>query len=198
VLLPPREAPAQTFGLVAGATFAKINVSGSEGLNAAFREKFEPVAGGFVAFDAGDHFSVQPEVLWTVKGSLLNRETIHERIRLTYLEVPVLVRFVPSADSPVSWLRIFAGPYGAYLLDATTRSRGSAMRVDLTESLRSLDVGWVAGFGVELAHVGFDARYGGGVMDITSGSGLRVGLPPTLERLEFRNREFGFVGRLRF
>jgi hypothetical protein len=199
VLLPLREAPAQTFGVVGGTTFAKINVSGNEGLNAAFREKFEPVAGGFVAFDAGERFSIEPEVLWTVKGSLLNRESIHERIRLTYLEVPVLVRFAPAPDSPVRWLRMFAGPYAAYLLDASTKSRGATARIDLSDTVRSLDVGWTAGFGVHLTNIDLDARYGGGIVNIADGNGLqRLGLPSSTEGLEYRNREFTFVARIGF
>jgi hypothetical protein len=62
-----------------------------------------------------------------------------------------------------------------------------------------MDAGCVAGFGVELTHVGFDARYGGGVIDITDGDGLGgVGLLPASERVEYRKREFGLVARVRF
>jgi hypothetical protein len=51
-------------------------------------------------FDVGAGVSIQPEALFSVKGSRLRLDGSREDIRLSYVEVPVLFRYSPSEGSP--------------------------------------------------------------------------------------------------
>lgn len=205
MLLPARKALAQSPGVVGGFTYAKINVSGNETLNSAFREKWHPTLGGFVAFDVRDELSIDVEAMWSVQGGrfrytqpqTVSTRNIHEDFRLTYLSVPVLVRWAPPQDSSAPWLRVFGGPYTAFLLDA--ESEDDRQRVqDLSEVFNTLDLGWVAGFGVNLAGIDFDIRYGGSFTNIADQKDLGIGVIVDVDRVRYRNRLFTFVARYRF
>lgn len=197
-LLPAGKALAQGGGVLGGFTYAKINVSGSESLNAAFREKWEPALGGFISFDVRDQLSIDVEAMWSVQGSRLTSGAIRENIDLTYINVPVLVRWAPPPDSTMPWLRIFGGPYTAFLLDAESKNRDTDQTRDLDDAFESLDFGWVAGFGVHAVGLDFDIRYGGSFVNIADQKDLNLGLDGNLERVKYRNRLFTFLVRYGF
>jgi hypothetical protein len=196
VLAPSGAARAQSFGLVGGATLGEINVSGDERANVVLTDKLEAAGGLFVAFPLGARASFAPEILVSNKGSQLAVAGVNERIRLAYAEVPLTFRLSPPPDSTLHWLRMVAGPYVAYLLDASSRPAGGGARRDVDDAFERADWGWVAGVGVEVGRLGIDARYNGGVADI----GRRPGeaLLPSSGDLKFRNRWFSFLGRYRF
>src|SRR5262245_34842535 len=95
LLLLAGTAHAQTVGggVSVGTNVSEINVSGRESLNVAFTDKFEPVFGGFVTVMTGRQSEIEIDGLWSVKGSLLDVGGAEDRIRLTYIDVPVLFRF---------------------------------------------------------------------------------------------------------
>jgi hypothetical protein len=194
MLVPTGTSMAQGFGVLGGATFAKINVSGDEGLNVHFDEKLEPAVGVFATFPLHDQLSIDPELVADVKGSHLDVDDIHESIRLTYLELPVLVRYAPPQDSALRWLRILGGPYGAYLLDASSHQRLSDRRLNLNDTIQTFDVGWVAGLGAHAGRLDVDLRYSGSVVDISTRRDLGVGLPWN-DAIKYRNRAFVLVAR---
>jgi hypothetical protein len=196
VLAPAGAARAQSVGVVGGTTLAEINASGDERANIVLTDKLEPAGGLFVAFPIGARVSFEPEFLYSVKGSLLDSAGGEQRIRLAYLDVPFTFRFSPPPDSALHWLRMVAGPYGAYLLDASARPTRGGARTDLDDAFERMDWGWVAGLGAHIGRLDVDARYNGGVADITRRS--LPGLPLTGSDLKLRNRWFSFLGRVRF
>src|SRR6188472_883052 len=105
-------------GVSFGANLHEINVSGNEALNVLFTDKFEPVFGGFVSFALSSQAAVECDGLLSIKGSVLDVGGREDRIRLTYLEGPVLVRL----GGPIgggAMLHMLGGGYASYLLDAS-------------------------------------------------------------------------------
>jgi hypothetical protein len=196
VLAPSGAARAQSVGVVGGATLAEINASGDERANIVLTDKLEPAGGFFVAFPLGARVSFQPEFLYSVKGSLLDSAGGEQRIRLAYLDVPFTFRISPPPDSALHRLRMVVGPYGAYLLDASSRPTRGGARTDLDDVFERLDWGWLAGVGVNAGRLEVDFRYSGGVADI--GRRPTQALPLPGDDLKLRNRWFSFLGRVRF
>src|ERR671912_2074357 len=101
-LLAAGSAAAQTVsaGVKAGATLTSIpdagqvfdQVSGEESVDVS--AKLGLVAGGFVQFAFNDRFSLQPEMLFVMKGVKLDLPADAGSITasLNYLELPVLAR----------------------------------------------------------------------------------------------------------
>jgi hypothetical protein len=196
VLAPTGAARAQSVGVVGGATLAEINASGDERANVVLTDKLEVAGGLFVAFPLGARASFEPEFLYNVKGSLLDSAGGEQRIRLVYVDVPFTFRVSPPPDSALHWLRMVAGPYAAYLLEASSRPTRGGTRIDLDDAFERIDWGWVAGAGVHVGRLDVDVRYNGGVADIgrrPSQVLLRPG-----DALKLRNRWFSFLGRFRF
>ena len=196
MLAPSGAARAQSLGVIGGATLGEINASGDERANVVLTDKVEPAGGLFVAFPLGARVSFEPEFLYSVRGSLLDSAGGEQRIRLAYLDVPFTFRFSPPPDSTLRWLRMVVGPYAAYLLDASSKPTTGGARTDLDDAFERMDWGWVAGLGAHIGRLDVDARYNGGVADISrhpSQALLLAGDDPKL-----RNRWFSFLGRYRF
>lgn len=196
MLAPSGAARAQSVGVIGGATLAEINASGDERANVVLTDKLEPAGGLFLAIPLGARASLEPEFLYSVKGSLLDSAVGEQRIRLTYLDVPVTLRFSPPPDSTLHWLRMVVGPYAAYLIDASSRPTRGGAKTDLDDAFQRMDWGWVAGLGVHVGRLDVDARYNGGVADIGRRPSQALVLPGGA--LKLRNRWFSFLGRYRF
>lgn len=194
LLLPTGKAQGQTFGILGGATYAKINVSPDEFLNLFFEPRLAPAVGVFVRLPISTRLSIEPEFLVDSKGSQLDFESIHESIRLTYAEVPVLLRYTPPPDSPLHFLRILGGPYAGWLLEATSQSRDAERRTSLGSAIQTFDFGWVGGLGVHIAGTDVDVRYGGSITDISRRADLNLGYPGT-DGVKYRNRTFTILVR---
>jgi len=192
----PASARAQsvTGGVSLGANLSEINVSGNEGLNVLFTDKFEPTFGGFVSFalDANSTMAIECDGLYSVKGSLLDINHQQQRFRLTYLDAPVMFRYVGDLGHGAT-LHFIAGSYVSVLMSAS-RS-GPTSKVDVRDAFRPFDIGWVAGFGVGLSGVRFDVRYSGGVIDIAEDPIVPSASPPPTA---YRNRGFTLLGSWEF
>jgi hypothetical protein len=185
------------FGVMGGINLSEINASGNESLNVAFTDKTEPVGGAFLDFDVADSLSIRLEGLLSTKGSRFELGSIDRRIRLRYVEVPVMLRYAAPAGRPVQ-LHLAAGPYAAYLIGATSEGDGEP-RLDRDEAFETLDVGWVIGLGIGLGRASVDLRYSGGVTDIAAQPDLGGMVPSSAGgRVKYRNRGFTLVGAYEF
>lgn len=114
--------------------------------------------GGYVTYEFNDMFSLQQEVLFTLKGSKIN--TIGD-IWLSniflYVEMPLLAK---ATFLPESGLRptVYAGPAVAVLIGAFN-DKG------LLEDIRSSDLGLVVGGGVEIWKLSLDLRLTRGLLN---------------------------------
>lgn len=94
------------FGIKAG-----VNIANTNDLNSNSLLGF--IGGGFLTYHFTDIFSVQPEILFTMKGEKLE-ETIpgygivHSDIRFNYIEIPLVGKFtIPGIYNP----NLYAGPF---------------------------------------------------------------------------------------
>lgn len=111
------------------------------------------VAGAYVPLLVSDRLELQPELLLSYQGSDLQQvERDAIRLRMLYLQVPLSAKlFLTNA------INLQAGVQAGRCLQA------KADDVDVTDDMRTYDVGFTAGLGVDLQR-GLDitARYYGG------------------------------------
>ena len=124
---------------------------------------------------SSDAFAIQPELLFSTKGSrdfyggLVDQEV---KYNLNYLDLPVLAVFKlgPSAE-------IHVGPYASYLLNANVSYSGDLANgsedVD-KDNLKSFDYGLVGGFGLNFGAVQVGARYNYGLVKIADSDAAEV------------------------
>lgn len=127
----------------------------------------------------------QIEVLLHQKGArnLLRRD---DRLRLTYLEIPVLLH-VDVLQRRSGSVFLIAGAAPAFNVHASYEDEG--VTEDVTRDIEDFDIGLVVGAGVESGVVSVDARYTWGLRS-TFHDGELEGA--------FRNRTFTVMAGLRF
>ena len=124
--------------------------------------------GGLFRFSPIPQFSIQPEVLFVLKGAQEKGDN-GEKLKLAYIEVPVLAMYRPPAGEKVS-PSFFAGPAISVLVSAKVGSE------DIKDEVNSTDFGVVFGAGVdfkagEKGKVSLDGRYTMGISNIAKDSG---------------------------
>jgi hypothetical protein len=131
--------------------------------------------GGFVTYNLSDMIAVQPELLFTMKGVRYNLTEngagVTERNELNYLELPVLLKLMPTTQGNIR-PELFAGPSFAYLLSARAKTDigGNTQTVDVKDNFKNFDFGVSFGAGVGYAlsqgRLGLDARYTVGLVKV--------------------------------
>lgn len=101
------------FGLKIGANYSNVYDSQGEEFDA--NSKFGLAAGAFLSIPLGQHFGIQPEVLFSQKGFKATGSMFggtYEMTRTTnYIDVPLLV-----AVKPIESLTFLAGPQFSFLM----------------------------------------------------------------------------------
>ncbi|RAU84037.1 porin family protein [Pontibacter arcticus] len=137
-------APNAGIGIKGGVNFSNIRGSDTGNLgNTSGHTNFH--AGVFAQFPIGDHFSVQPEVLYSRKGYELNDAIF----RFDYLELPVL-----AAYNITNHISVHAGPQVGIMLSAKEEGK----EVDL-EPYNTFDYGVAAGIEGHFSRYRIGARY---------------------------------------
>lgn len=122
--------------------------------------------GAFIEYSFNSQFAIQPEALFMMKGT--KAEEGDEKINLTYIEVPVLLKFKPAMEGNFK-PSIFAGPALGLLMSAKADVYDEVEDeivedVDIKDDMKSIDFGiaFGAGFMYMMQNGGgitFDARY---------------------------------------
>jgi hypothetical protein len=125
--------------------------------------------GVLVNIKLNDRFSLQPEVLYSQKGTKGADDS--NRINLNYVDLPVLLRVATGLGG----LFIEVGPQLGYLAgsNASVGSRTPLARVttDFAGSYPPFDLGYATGFGYQLANgLGLGLRYNGGFTHVLKGA----------------------------
>jgi hypothetical protein len=197
-------------GLQAGPNFASLRVVPAEE-GASFRTRTLAGAGGVVDVALDDRVSLHLEPAYVVKGSrfeiepddFIFPERVTGSIRLSYLELPALLRVTVGGDRVQPYL--VAGPTLAYLLTARIRgeSGGTTADEDAEDTFEKIDLGLSAGGGVRVpagrASVFIEGRYSLGLWNIGKDAredklktrGVQVGAGLTFP---FRGRSAGAAG----
>lgn len=143
------------YGVKAGASLTNITGEDSDGLTNKFG-----FHGGLVAnFGLNDMISIQPEVLYSMKGA--KEDGGNGKFNLGYIDVPVLVKVATGETG----LFFEAGPQVGFLTSAKVEDSGVSM--DAKDYLKSVDFGYAAGIGFQAASgpmVGL--RYNGGFTNL--------------------------------
>jgi hypothetical protein len=120
--------------------------------------------GGFTKLSYEDILSIQPELLFSIKGDKFKHSVTKEKISLTqfYIEIPVL--FTVSFPLPTSLYiapKVFTGPYfGIHLY-----SMGKVK--DMGIDIKPFDFGIVVGMGVEVHKIIFELSHSVGLTPVS-------------------------------
>lgn len=151
-------------GVKAGLNLA--NLSGDDISDTDSRTGF---AGGlFFMYQFSDMFAIQPEAYYTMKGATdkgtIEGYSYEAEMKLDYIEVPLLLKFlIPLKGSSIK-PAIFAGPSIGFNMSAKTKveAGGQSFEQDM-EDVASTDFGLVfgggIGFPVGSGELGVDIRY---------------------------------------
>jgi hypothetical protein len=143
------------YGVKAGASLTSFSGEDSDGAKSKFGFN-----GGVVAnFGLSDMFSIQPEVLYSMKGAKV--EGTDGRLNLNYIDVPVLVKVATGETG----LFFELGPQVGFL--ASAKAKTDDISVNYKDAIKSVDFGYAAGLGFQAASgpmVGL--RYNGGFTNV--------------------------------
>ncbi|MES1215422.1 MAG: porin family protein [Bacteroidota bacterium] len=111
--------------------------------------------GGFVSFQLGKSFAIQPEVLFSTQGAKYDDASI-KNFKANYLNIPVLAQIrMPGG------LYLETGPQAGILLTAERDNQ------TVKELYNSLDWSWAFGLGLRSKMgLGFSARYNLGLTKV--------------------------------
>jgi hypothetical protein len=150
------------FGVKAG-----LNMSSIQGgyYSGAIKPGFH--IGGLAEIKLNDKFAIQPELLYSLKGSdynaglgLFGINLGLDKINLSYVDLPIIVKYFP-----IEHLSVEAGPNVSFLTSA--KSVGSSS-VDVKDNYNTVDYGMNIGAGYELKQgILFQLRYNLGLSDIS-------------------------------
>src|SRR6266550_5240942 len=182
-----------TIGVMAGVNYAKVTQDPESG-EVTFHWKPGFVGGGFLGVQVNDWFSIEPQALFSQKGTKVqgtgSNSSLEGGVRINYIEVPVLGKFwIPVSDTQVRPF-VFVGPEIEFKVSCS--AEGVILAVtgsedcDKTEviKIKTTDFGGTAGAGVQF-NVGakvvrIDARYTLGFTNINDSGDNR----------EIKNRAF--------
>lgn len=158
----PLHAQGFALGVRGGGSFANVKFESTGATTA----RWFPVAGLFATLPPHWGVSLQPEVLYSMKGARLGGDGAPTSLLLDYLEVPVLGRVSMTAFGRRVY--VVGGPSFAARVRARTRTAftGVTDEIDVGDGLQRFDLGLSAGGGVEFGALVFDARYTFGLTDI--------------------------------
>jgi hypothetical protein len=161
------------FGIKGGINFTNLYVAdvSRENMKIGFN------AGLFAKLPITKGFSIQPELLYTVKGAKDTYSNFIQgngeyRYNLNYLELPVLA-VVNLAKN----FNLHAGGYAAYLVSATVKDVRSDGTIVGAKELRAddfkrFDYGLVGGLGIDITNFTIGARYNYGLSSIGKAGSL--------------------------
>ncbi|MBC5994692.1 porin family protein [Pontibacter cellulosilyticus] len=171
-------AQAQSFGVRGGANIS--NLSGDLRDESRFENKVGFHAGAILNFGiVDDFFSIQPELLYSVKGFknsdevyttvLLQQRRREGKVNYNYLDLPVLAKIKAGP------LYFEAGPQASYLLSVNNETKtydGNGNLITSTrdekskEGITEFELGYAAGIGLASRNgISFGVRYNGSLTD---------------------------------
>lgn len=140
-------------------------------------------AGLYAKLPITDNIAFQPELLYTTKGSKLDYDNGSAKIRLDYIELPLLFKFNLTQN-----FNIHAGGYASYLVNSKVSNDGIVdFDTNVTDDLERFDAGLAAGVGVDFNPISVGLRYNYGLTTIGK---EREVLGQTYNTLDAKNSSF--------
>ncbi len=154
------------FGIKGGATLYSVTTELGDFGEETTDGKVGFAAGLYMEKPFSDLISLQIEGLFVQKGGEDEDDFFgDESVTLSYVDVPVLIRFnVPLAENVQPY--VYGGGYLGYLLDASSNEE------DISEFLEDINYGAAFGAGVSFGMLSLDIRYDLGLANIYDDSEL--------------------------
>jgi opacity protein-like surface antigen len=142
----PSQLGAQTvIGAKAGINLANVSFSYGD-LSASADSRTGFVGGAFAQFGLGSPLFIQPEVLYSSKGSKASDDFGESfELSLDYLEIPILLGAAFPIENSALKPMIFAGPSVGFLLSCDSDG------LDCKDETKSVDFGLAFGGGIQYA-----------------------------------------------
>jgi len=150
-------------GIKAGINISDQVTSGT-GENVNVRSILRFHGGAYFTYSVLDKLAVQPELLFSGKGSDWDDPAYNVKDLLTYIDIPVLIRY-----QLVKIVNIHAGPQFGYLLSATQKDKSSGDVINIDDYYKKPDLGLVLGVEANLPYrINFTIRYVIGLIPTTT------------------------------
>ncbi len=107
--------------------------------------------GAFLSAQLSPMFALQPELLYAPRGSQNTETGTTIKLKLNYIQVPVLFKvLIPMENAPVK-PALFAGPYVAFRSGCKAEAAGLSVDCGTeADSIKKMDYGATFGGGVEI------------------------------------------------
>jgi hypothetical protein len=152
-------------GVKAGINYAS-QYTNSTPNNVDFKSIIGINAGAYCNYFLLDFLAIQPELMVSGKGSHWTNEYYDAKDNLTYIDLPILIRY-----QPVEQINIHAGPQMSYLVSAKQTDFGNDLKTNVMDYYYKFDFG--VAFGVEAnlpSKVNITIRYVLGLNTATTGA----------------------------
>jgi len=151
------------FGLKGGINVAYQSTPG-EGLNVNVENIMRFHGGAYLNYFFLDNIAIQPELLVSGKGSKWDDPYFDTKDLLTYIDLPILIRY-----QPVKLLNIHAGPQFGYLISAVQDDLSGDEKMDIKDWYNNADIGLVFGAEANLPfNINLTVRYILGLSEVTN------------------------------
>ena len=124
-------------------------------------------AGVYATLPVSDFIAIQPELLFTTRGSELEYDNVGDnqkiKFKLNYIELPLLVRANITKN-----FNVHAGGYASYLVSSKVTGEGPLdfeQEYD-TDDFNKFDAGLAVGLGVDFSPLSVGLRYNYGLTTI--------------------------------
>lgn len=153
-----------SYGGLLGLSFSK---AGGEDIGGNSKLVTGTAVGAFATFGFGGMLAVEPQLLMVDKGIKSEESGLSVTAKLTYLQLPLLVKVLFPIGSPGGVTGfLFAGPAVAYrvgcrltLAQDGNELAGDCDNDDETDALRSFDSSAIVGLGADVGRATFSIRY---------------------------------------
>ena len=150
-------------GVKGGINFATQVTPGS-GEGVAVQQLLGFNAGGYCSLFFNDFLAIQPELMISTRGSDWDDATYDVSDLLTYIDLPLFLRY-----QPIKYVNIHAGPQFGYLLSARQKDDQTDDITDINDWYNKLDVGLAFGLEANLPYrINLTVRYVLGLVSATN------------------------------
>ncbi|MDI6845384.1 MAG: porin family protein [Candidatus Saccharicenans sp.] len=153
-------------GIRGGASAAKLTGADVQDLEGTIKNKLGFTAGIFLAINIGKIITIQPEVLYTMKGSQIEDPLGEYTGKLygDYVEIPLLLKI--RIPTPGIQPAVFAGPSVGFKLKEKLQINGQDIPLE-ERLLENNDYGAIFGAGLDFGrHFMIDIRYSLGLKKV--------------------------------
>lgn len=136
-------------------------------------------AGAFLMYSSLNHFGISADLLYSQKGGkYVDLQSGNVTQRVNYLEIPIALRYFLTRTGSFR-PNVYVGPALAFKLNASQKVENTGVKTDITDGVKSVDLGLMAGFQLNFPGLGarqrflIDGRYTYGLspLKVASGNG---------------------------